>query len=74
MIKRRNNQKGLTLLEYCAGAAIIGVVVFAVLKAMGGGMQEAGQNIGNWAKNTTAKMDANIPDLNSPGDKEESPQ
>ncbi len=61
MIKRRNNQKGLTLLEYCAGAAIIGVVVFAVFKAMGGGMKEAGQNIGNWAKNTTSNMSDKIP-------------
>jgi Flp pilus assembly pilin Flp len=56
MIKRRNNQKGLTLLEYCAGAAIIGVVVFAVIRAMGGHLETTGENVGNWAEQQSNKL------------------
>ena len=46
---RKQNQKGLTLLEYCAGAAVVAVMVFAVIQAMGGNLRAAGTNIGQWA-------------------------
>ena len=56
---RKQNQKGLTLLEYCAGAAVVAVMTFAVIKAMGNKMTSAGESIGTWAQQQAEAM----PDL-----------
>lgn len=53
---RKQNQKGLTLLEYCAGAAVVAVMVFAVIQAMGGNLRTAGENVGQWAVDRAADM------------------
>ena len=47
--ERNENQKGLTMLEYCAGAAIIGLVVFVAMRLFGDGLIEATQHFGQWA-------------------------
>ena len=49
MVERNEKQKGLTLLEYCAGAAIIGLVVFLALRLFGVGLIRAAQHFGQWA-------------------------
>lgn len=49
MVKIRNTQKGLTILEYCAGAALVGLVAFAVVRSMGDGLINAARTIGVWA-------------------------
>ena len=49
MIKTKDNQKGLTLLEYCAGAAIMGLVIFVVMRLFGNGLRLAAQHFGQWA-------------------------
>ena len=49
MVKIRNTQKGLTILEYCAGAALVGLVAFAVVRSMGDGLIDAAGTIGRWA-------------------------
>ncbi|MGI6680285.1 MAG: Flp family type IVb pilin [Bdellovibrionota bacterium] len=57
---RKRNQKGLTLLEYCAGAAVVAVIVFAVLQAMGGKLQTAATNIGDWAVDRSGDLPTGI--------------
>ncbi len=55
MLKRRN-QKGLTLLEYCAGAAVVAVMTFAFFKMLGNNIKSAGADIGTWAQDRAAEM------------------
>lgn len=56
MIKKRNNQKGLTLLEYCAGAAILGLVVFVTLRAMGDRLTETNTATGDWTQDQADRL------------------
>ena len=63
---RKQNQKGLTLLEYCAGAAVVAVMTFAVIKAMGNKMTNAGQSIGTWAETQANAMPA-LPNIGDGG-------
>jgi len=46
---KRRKQLGYTLLEYCAGAAILGGIVYAGMTTMGGNLSGAFVNIGAWA-------------------------
>ena len=55
MLKRRN-QKGLTLLEYCAGDAVVDVLTFAFFKMLGNNIKSAGAEIGTWAQDRAAEM------------------
>jgi len=50
-IRRKVSRKdsGLTLLEYCAGAAVLAGAVFAAFTLLGGSLNTSMQNIGNWA-------------------------
>ncbi|MEZ4753892.1 MAG: hypothetical protein R3A13_06220 [Bdellovibrionota bacterium] len=53
---RKRNQKGYTLLEYCAGAAIIAGVIWAALSTFGnsvGGMFDA---LSNWTDARTSDV------------------
>ncbi len=56
-IKRKDS--GLTLLEYCAGAAVLAAAVFVAFQALGGSLNTAMGNIGNWAVERTADIDGN---------------
>jgi Flp pilus assembly pilin Flp len=46
---KTRKQRGYTLLEYCAGAAIIGGLLAVGLSTLGGNLNTALGNIGNWA-------------------------
>lgn len=50
---RNNKQKGYTLLEYCAGAAIIAGILWGALNALGGDLVELLNAVGNWADDRT---------------------
>jgi Flp pilus assembly pilin Flp len=62
---RARNEQGFTLLEYCAGAAIIAGTVWLAMKGLGGNLNELITAIGNWAHARTA----DIADGGSTGDK-----
>jgi Flp pilus assembly pilin Flp len=47
--KKNNRQKGYTLLEYCAGAAIIVTVLYTALNGLGDQLSSFLGNIGTWA-------------------------
>lgn len=48
-LRRKNkNQKGFTLLEYCAGAAVIAGIVYGGLNIMGNQMSGFFTGLGTW--------------------------
>lgn len=47
--KKKHGERGFSLLEYCAGAAVILVTVWAALNAMGGNIRDLLGAIGQWA-------------------------
>ncbi|MFN4894226.1 MAG: Flp family type IVb pilin [Pseudomonadota bacterium] len=49
----RKNEKGYTLLEYCAGAAIITGVLWGSLSGLGGDLSDLLGAVSNWATNRT---------------------
>lgn len=49
--QRRKNERGFTLLEYVAGAAIITGIVWGSLNALGGSLSTMIGNVGTWADN-----------------------
>ena len=49
MRSNKNNQKGITLLEYTAGAAIIIGIVWAAMFSMGNELNNVFANIATWA-------------------------
>ncbi len=55
---KKKDQKGFTLLEYCAGAAVlIGIVVFS-MQTLGNGMSSYFQTLNNWLKNQKVQVSA----------------
>lgn len=52
---KNKHQKGYTLLEYCAGAAIVVTVLYGALDTLGGNVSKFLGGIGTWA---AAKGDA----------------
>lgn len=56
-IKRQNNREsGYTLLEYCAGAAVITVTLWAALTAMGDQISGFLTAIGSWAQTRATEV------------------
>jgi hypothetical protein len=49
LAKRGRGSKGFTLLEYCAGAAVIAGMVFASLNTFGTNLGGLLTELGNWA-------------------------
>ena len=47
--RKRKNQRGYTLLEYCAGAALIAGIIWVALNAMGQNISSLLNAIGQWA-------------------------
>lgn len=45
----RREQRGYTLLEYCAGAAIIAGILWGALNTLGGNLNTLLEGIGTWA-------------------------
>ena len=46
---KKNLQRGYTLLEYCAGAALIAGIIWVALNAMGQNISTLLNAIGQWA-------------------------
>lgn len=46
---KRNHQRGYTLLEYCAGAALIAGIIWVALNSMGQNISALLNAIGQWA-------------------------
>ena len=53
---KARNQRGFTLLEYCAGAAVIAGIIFAALHAMGENLGSYLGAIGDWATRRAAEI------------------
>ena len=55
-MNRRNlrGQRGYTLLEYCAGAAIIAGILWTALNALGGNLSDLLDAVGQWAQRRSA--------------------
>ncbi len=47
--KQRKNERGYTLLEYCAGAAIIASILWTALNSLGGDLSALLGAVGGWA-------------------------
>jgi hypothetical protein len=49
---KNRNEKGYTLLEYCAGAVVVVTLVYSGLNTLGEDLNEFLKGIGTWAKST----------------------
>jgi Flp pilus assembly pilin Flp len=57
MSKRsRKNERGYTLLEYCAGAAVIAGILWTALNALGGNLSALLDAVGSWAQRRTTAI------------------
>ena len=54
---KNKNEKGYTLLEYCAGAAVVVSVLYTALNGMGTKVAGFMDNIGGWASKQAAKIE-----------------
>ncbi len=52
----RKEERGYTLLEYCAGAAVIAGIIFVALQAMGTNLSGYLGAIGNWATRRASEI------------------
>lgn len=50
---KRRGQRGYTLLEYCAGAALLLAIVWGGMNALGGSMRGYLERVGGWLDSTT---------------------
>lgn len=50
---KNKNEKGYTLLEYCAGAAIVLGILYGTLQAVQGSLTMFLNKVGKWAENYT---------------------
>jgi Flp pilus assembly pilin Flp len=48
--KQHSRERGYTLLEYCAGAAIIAGILWTALNALGGNLSDLLGAVGDWAQ------------------------
>jgi Flp pilus assembly pilin Flp len=55
-IRKKDEEAGYTLLEYCAGAAVIAGIVFGALNALGGNLEGLLQNLGTWVDDRAADI------------------
>ena len=53
---KRRKQRGYTLLEYCAGAAILGGIIYVGMTNMGNSLSGALSSIGAWATGRVGTM------------------
>ena len=60
MTKRQTKrERGYTLLEYCAGAAIIAGILWTALNALGGDLSALLGSVGQWAQSRTGAVVTN---------------
>ena len=60
-IVRAGEERGYTLLEYAAGAALIAIIVGLTITAIGTGFTDLGGQIGAWASREGSDLAANNP-------------
>ena len=60
----RNKERGYTLLEYAAGAALIAIIVGITISAIGTGFTDLGRQIGAWATREGSELQASNPNPN----------
>lgn len=53
---KNNRQRGYTLLEYCAGAAIIAGILWTALNALGGNLSNLLNAVGAWATRRSGEI------------------
>lgn len=51
--RKVGKEHGFTLLEYCAGAAVILIIVWVALQALGGSVSGLLKSIADWADRQT---------------------
>jgi hypothetical protein len=56
LVRRKNKERGFTLLEYCAGAAVVAGVIWVALSSLGGSMSTLLGNVGKWADSRAAEV------------------
>ena len=61
MKKNSNKERGYTLLEYAAGAALIAIIVGLTVTSIGGGFQNLGNSISAWATREGTELQSNNP-------------
>jgi hypothetical protein len=57
-LKVGKKQNGYTLLEYCAGAAVIAGVLWVALDALGSNLSEFLRTLGDWAVERSNSINA----------------
>ena len=55
-ITRTRREKGYTLLEYCAGAAIIAGIVWGAMNLLGNNLSGFLTGLGNWVNDRTSNL------------------
>lgn len=65
-VKRANGrrQRGYTLLEYCAGAAVVAGVLWGALDSMGKNLAKFNEGISQWATAQKEYLDTKRPTTN----------
>lgn len=53
---RKGSNRGFSLLEYCAGAAVLVGIIWAAVNTMGGQVSGMVKSIGDWAGARTTQM------------------
>jgi hypothetical protein len=51
-----SQERGYTLLEYCAGAAIIAGILWTALNSLGGDLSQLLNAVGQWAQTRTGSI------------------
>jgi Flp pilus assembly pilin Flp len=60
-VNGKREERGYTLLEYAAGAALIAIIVGITVTAIGTGFTNLGGSIGTWATREGTELLANNP-------------
>jgi hypothetical protein len=55
-LRGKKKQAGYTLLEYCAGAAVLLGLVIGAINLMGGSLQTLAQGISDWAQSASQNV------------------
>jgi hypothetical protein len=55
-LQRERRERGYTLLEYCAGAAIITGILWGSLSYLGNSMENLLRGVGDWAQSRATEI------------------
>lgn len=61
ILKGKRGDRGYTLLEYCAGAAVIAGVVWVALGNLGGAMSGFLDGLAGWTRDRTGSISSGTP-------------